>query len=102
MEGVYLHNIIFLAVFSDSSAITLYVILGWGEYKKSPSFLIQCHNFCFFHFSIVLAELCKFNIVQYVYIFHLAQWKQLTKIAIIQFIGMIRFLLLIVIGIGLN
>ncbi|CAG7728508.1 unnamed protein product, partial [Allacma fusca] len=30
MEGLYLHNLIFLAPFSDSSAITLYVILGWG------------------------------------------------------------------------
>lgn len=31
MEGLYLHNLIFLALFSDSSAITLYVILGWGR-----------------------------------------------------------------------
>jgi parathyroid hormone receptor 1 len=30
MEGVYLHNLIFLALFSDTSAITHYVILGWG------------------------------------------------------------------------
>ncbi|ODN02441.1 Secretin receptor [Orchesella cincta] len=30
MEGLYLHNLIFLAPFSDSSAITAYVILGWG------------------------------------------------------------------------
>ncbi|XP_035706247.1 parathyroid hormone/parathyroid hormone-related peptide receptor isoform X2 [Folsomia candida] len=30
MEGLYLHNLIFLAPFSDSSAITLYVLLGWG------------------------------------------------------------------------
>ncbi|XP_054265263.1 parathyroid hormone/parathyroid hormone-related peptide receptor-like isoform X1 [Macrosteles quadrilineatus] len=30
MEGIYLHNLIFLAVFSDTSAITVYVVLGWG------------------------------------------------------------------------
>nr|CAD7197658.1 unnamed protein product [Timema douglasi] len=30
MEGLYLHNLIFLALFSDTSSITIYVILGWG------------------------------------------------------------------------
>ncbi|XP_073979483.1 secretin receptor-like isoform X2 [Rhodnius prolixus] len=30
MEGLYLHNLIFLALFSDTSAITVYVLLGWG------------------------------------------------------------------------
>ncbi|XP_071451888.1 uncharacterized protein [Hetaerina americana] len=30
MEGLYLHNLIFMALFSDTSSITLYVILGWG------------------------------------------------------------------------
>ncbi|KAF4527489.1 hypothetical protein B566_EDAN014543 [Ephemera danica] len=30
MEGLYLHNLIFMALFTDSSAITLYVVLGWG------------------------------------------------------------------------
>lgn len=30
MEGLYLHNLIFLALFSDTSAIRLYVVLGWG------------------------------------------------------------------------
>lgn len=30
MEGLYLHNLIFLALFSDTSAITTYIILGWG------------------------------------------------------------------------
>ncbi|XP_069690155.1 secretin receptor-like [Periplaneta americana] len=30
MEGLYLHNLIFLALFSDTSSITLYVALGWG------------------------------------------------------------------------
>ncbi|KDR09908.1 parathyroid hormone/parathyroid hormone-related peptide receptor-like isoform X2 [Zootermopsis nevadensis] len=30
MEGLYLHNLIFLALSSDTSAIILYVVLGWG------------------------------------------------------------------------
>ncbi|XP_046396950.1 vasoactive intestinal polypeptide receptor 2-like [Ischnura elegans] len=30
MEGLYLHNLIFMALFSDTSSITFYVILGWG------------------------------------------------------------------------
>ncbi|XP_075218119.1 parathyroid hormone/parathyroid hormone-related peptide receptor-like [Lycorma delicatula] len=30
MEGLYLHNLIFLALFTDSSSIALYIILGWG------------------------------------------------------------------------
>ncbi|XP_052126472.1 secretin receptor-like isoform X2 [Frankliniella occidentalis] len=30
MEGLYLHNLIFLALFSDTSSIKLYVALGWG------------------------------------------------------------------------
>ncbi|XP_064456915.1 parathyroid hormone/parathyroid hormone-related peptide receptor-like [Ornithodoros turicata] len=30
MEGLYLHNLIFLSFFTDHSGITKYVILGWG------------------------------------------------------------------------
>uniref|UniRef100_A0A1B6MKS4 G-protein coupled receptors family 2 profile 2 domain-containing protein n=1 Tax=Graphocephala atropunctata TaxID=36148 RepID=A0A1B6MKS4_9HEMI len=30
MEGLYLHNLIFFSVFSDTSSIALYVFLGWG------------------------------------------------------------------------
>ncbi|KAK7865918.1 hypothetical protein R5R35_001626 [Gryllus longicercus] len=30
MEGLYLHNLIFMALFTDSSSITLYIVLGWG------------------------------------------------------------------------
>ncbi|XP_064454786.1 parathyroid hormone/parathyroid hormone-related peptide receptor-like isoform X2 [Ornithodoros turicata] len=30
MEGLYLHNLIFLAFFTDSSGIIKYVVLGWG------------------------------------------------------------------------
>ncbi|XP_037786442.1 secretin receptor-like [Penaeus monodon] len=29
MEGLYLHSLIFMALFTDSSAITLYILLGW-------------------------------------------------------------------------
>lgn len=32
MEGLYLHNLVFLALFTDSnSSIAGYVVLGWGE-----------------------------------------------------------------------
>ena len=31
-EGLYLHNLIFMALFTDSSSINMYVLLGWGEY----------------------------------------------------------------------
>ncbi|CAN7978540.1 unnamed protein product, partial [Ixodes persulcatus] len=30
MEGLYLHNLVFLAFFTDSSGIIRYVALGWG------------------------------------------------------------------------
>ncbi|XP_015118508.1 parathyroid hormone 2 receptor [Diachasma alloeum] len=30
MEGLYLHNLVFLAFCADTSAITVYIILGWG------------------------------------------------------------------------
>ncbi|KAG7199215.1 hypothetical protein KM043_018086 [Ampulex compressa] len=30
MEGLYLHNLIFLALCADTATITLYVVLGWG------------------------------------------------------------------------
>ncbi|XP_064455064.1 parathyroid hormone/parathyroid hormone-related peptide receptor-like, partial [Ornithodoros turicata] len=30
MEGLYLHNLVFLTFFTDSSGIMKYVILGWG------------------------------------------------------------------------
>lgn len=31
MEGLYLHNLIFVSVFSDTSSITSYIVLGWGS-----------------------------------------------------------------------
>ncbi|KAI4489499.1 hypothetical protein M0802_011034 [Mischocyttarus mexicanus] len=30
MEGLYLHNLIFMALFTDITAITSYILLGWG------------------------------------------------------------------------
>jgi hypothetical protein len=40
MEGLYLHNLIFLALFTDSSAITIYIILGWGTcYDANEKYL---------------------------------------------------------------
>lgn len=33
MEGIYLHNLVFLALFTDAnSSIAGYVISGWGEH----------------------------------------------------------------------
>lgn len=40
MEGLYLHNLIFMAPFSDSSSIMMYILLGWGKYSvKSIAFI---------------------------------------------------------------
>lgn len=30
MEGLYIHNLIIFALFSDNTSILVYVILGWG------------------------------------------------------------------------
>jgi len=50
IEGLYLHNLIFLALFSDTSAITLYVTLGWGTY---------CHVLCIVTYCYVLSLLSR-------------------------------------------
>ena len=31
MEGIYLHNLIFLYIFNDNTSIMKYVITGWGK-----------------------------------------------------------------------
>ena len=31
VEGIYLHNLLVLAVFSERSYFTLYLCIGWGE-----------------------------------------------------------------------
>jgi hypothetical protein len=33
MEGIYLHNLIFLYIFNDNTSIMKYVITGWGKEK---------------------------------------------------------------------
>lgn len=36
IEGLYLHNLVFLALFTDSnSSITGYIVLGWGKYYNN-------------------------------------------------------------------
>lgn len=32
VEGIYLHNLLVLAVFSERSYFTLYLCIGWGEW----------------------------------------------------------------------
>lgn len=34
MEGMYLHNLVFLALCTDTSTIALYIALGWGKMNK--------------------------------------------------------------------
>lgn len=36
MEGLYLYNIIFMAVYADNSKIVKYVIMGWGKLWNEP------------------------------------------------------------------
>jgi hypothetical protein len=43
MEGLYLHNLIFLALFSDTSSITLYVVLGWGKQQLEQRWTLGCY-----------------------------------------------------------
>lgn len=35
MEGLYIHNLLMFALFSDNGSIILYVALGWGKRKSS-------------------------------------------------------------------
>ena len=54
MEGLYLHNLIYLAPFSDGTAITLYVCLGWGELAFfSPLFFKSIEKILSVRFEII-------------------------------------------------
>lgn len=45
MEGLYLHNLIFLALFSDTSSIYIYTFFGWG---KSSNMLRDVLHSCIY------------------------------------------------------
>lgn len=58
MEGLYLHNLIFRALFMDpSNSITYYVTLGWGKMVMTNLFDIYCKKIhfrftCFSNFGM--------------------------------------------------
>lgn len=53
MEGLYLHNLVFLALFTDvNSSIAVYICLGWGKFRQIISDL----------FFIILLKLQKCSI----------------------------------------
>jgi parathyroid hormone receptor 1 len=63
MEGLYLHNLIFCALFADSNAnITIYIILGWGE---NYDFLSRINFIYFFklNYSTILLKYQNLDMV---------------------------------------
>lgn len=48
MEGLYLHNLIFRALFTDSNSnITHYIVLGWGKDDTSHIYSLLINLFVF-------------------------------------------------------
>lgn len=60
MEGLYLHNLIFLALFTDTSSISLYIGLGWGKIYKDDVIKL---NLNFYHKQVSQIKCCSFIII---------------------------------------
>lgn len=45
MEGIYLHNLLFLTFISDKVDTMLYALFGWGNFLKSTIYFIFCTNY---------------------------------------------------------
>ncbi len=58
VEGVYLHALITLAVFSESSSLKLYIILGWGKSKCNLPII----HWWILHTYCVQWHLCSYSV----------------------------------------
>lgn len=41
MEGIYLHNLMFLNLFSEKSSVRIYYLFGWGKSKTFYDEIVQ-------------------------------------------------------------